>query len=222
MLSRLFISVIRQVYKSHFDHCNETGGIIYIFELMEEAQTEINLFNEAGFEMLFKTHYKELHAYAFSLVRDWDTAEEIVQALFLKVWEKNEWLHIRTSVRSYLYKSVYYDSLNFMRQQKVHLRYQNLTAHTLKNETDDAAGKLKLSEVESQLQKALNKLPEKCRAIFHLSRFEEMKYREIASQLGISIKTVETQMVKALRILRVEMQEFLPLIILLLINLFRS
>lgn len=222
MLSRLFISVIRQVYKSHFDHCNETGGIIYIFELMEEAQTEINLFNEAGFEMLFKTHYKELHAYAFSLVRDWDTAEEIVQALFLKVWEKNEWLHIRTSVRSYLYKSVYYDSLNFMRQQKVHLRYQNLTAHTLKNETDDAAGKLKLSEVENQLQKALNKLPEKCRAIFHLSRFEEMKYREIASQLGISIKTVETQMVKALRILRVEMQEFLPLIILLLINLFRS
>lgn len=222
MLSRLFISVIRQVYKSHFDHYNETGGIIYIFELMEEAQTEINLFNEAGFEMLFKTHYKELHAYAFSLVRDWDTAEEIVQALFLKVWEKNEWLHIRTSVRSYLYKSVYYDSLNFMRQQKVHLRYQNLTAHTLKNETDDAAGKLKLSEVESHLQKALNKLPEKCRAIFHLSRFEEMKYREIASQLGISIKTVETQMVKALRILRIEMQEFLPLIILLLINLFRS
>lgn len=188
---------------------------------MEEARTEINLFNEAGFEVLFKAHYKELHTYAFSLIRDWDMAEEIVQALFLKVWEKNEWLHIRTSVRSYLYRAVYHDSLNFMRQEKVHLRYQNLTAHALKNETDDAAGKLKLGEVERHLQKALNKLPEKCRAIFHLSRFEEMKYKEIASQLNISIKTVETQMVKALRILRHEMQEFLPLITLLLVNLFR-
>lgn len=188
---------------------------------MEEALTESNLFNEAGFEVLFKTHYKELHTYAFSLIRDWDMAEEIVQALFLKVWEKNEWLHIRTSVRSYLYRAVYHDSLNFMRQEKVHLRYQNLTAHSLKDETDDAAGKLKLGEVERHLQKALNKLPEKCRAIFHLSRFEEMKYKEIASQLNISIKTVETQMVKALRILRHEMQEFLPLITLLLVNLFR-
>jgi RNA polymerase sigma-70 factor (ECF subfamily) len=188
---------------------------------MEEAQTEINLFDEAGFEVLFKTHYKELHTYAFSLIRDWDMAEEIVQALFLKVWEKNEWLNIRTSVRSYLYKSVYHDSLNFMRREKVHLRYQNLTAHSLKNETDDAAGKLKLSEVESHLKQALNKLPEKCHAIFHLSRFEEMKYKEIAIRLNISIKTVETQMVKALRILRHEMQEFLPLIIILLVNLFR-
>jgi RNA polymerase sigma-70 factor (ECF subfamily) len=189
---------------------------------MDEGQTEINLLNEAGFEVLFKTHYKELHAYAFSLLRDWDMAEEIVQALFLKLWEKNEWLQIKTSAKSYLYRSVYHDSLNFMRREKVHLRYQSLTAHALKNESDDAAGKLKLSEVESHLQKALNKLPEKCRAIFHLSRFEEMKYREIAIQLDISIKTVETQMVKALRILREEMQEFLPLITLLLINLFRS
>jgi RNA polymerase sigma-70 factor (ECF subfamily) len=121
-----------------------------------------------------------------------------------------------------LYKCVYHDSLNFMRREKTHLRYQTLTAHTLKNETDDASNKLKLSEVEHHLHLALNKLPEKCRAIFHMSRFEQLKYQEIANQLEISIKTVETHMVKALRILRKEMQEFLPLIAVMLINMFGS
>ena len=92
----------------------------------------------------------------------------------------------------------------------------------MKNHTDDAAGKLKMGELEQHLSKALDKLPEKCRAIFHLSRFEELKYQEIANQLNISIKTVETHMGKALRILRKEMKEFLPLITLMLFNMFRS
>jgi RNA polymerase sigma-70 factor (ECF subfamily) len=178
--------------------------------------------NEVVFEQLFKKHFRELHAYAFSLVKDWDVGEEIVQALFLKLWEKNEWAHIQTSAKSYLYKSVYHDSLNYIRRQKVQLRYQTLTVHSMKNHTDDAAGKLRMSELERHLNNALNKLPEKCRAIFHLSRFEELKYQEIASQLDISIKTVETHMGKALRILRKEMKEFLPLITLILFNMFRS
>lgn len=178
--------------------------------------------NETVFEQLFKKHFRELHAYAFSLLKDWDVAEEIVQALFLKLWEKNEWPNIQNSIKSYLYKSVYHDSLNYIRRQKVQQRYQTTTAYSMKNHTDDAAGKLKLSELERHLYKALNKLPEKCRAIFHLSRFEELKYQEIANQLNISIKTVETHMGKALRILRKEMKEFLPLITLMLFNMFRS
>jgi RNA polymerase sigma-70 factor (ECF subfamily) len=184
--------------------------------------THLNFNTEDGFEYLFKTYFRELHAYAYSLIKDWDTGEEIVQALFLKLWEKKEWANINTSIKSYLYKCVYHDSLNIMRREKTHLRYQTLTAHTLQNETDDASNRLKLSEVERHLQVALNKLPEKCRAIFHMSRFEQLKYQEIANQLNISIKTVETHMVKALRILRFEMQEFLPVIILLLFKYFRS
>jgi RNA polymerase sigma-70 factor (ECF subfamily) len=92
----------------------------------------------------------------------------------------------------------------------------------MKNHIDDTAGKLTMGELEQHLQRALSKLPEKCRAIFHLSRFEELKYQEIASQLEISIKTVETHMGKALRILRKEMKEFLPIIALMLFNMFRS
>ncbi|MEZ2337410.1 RNA polymerase sigma-70 factor [Mucilaginibacter sp. RCC_168] len=178
--------------------------------------------NEAVFEQLFKKHFRELHAYTFSLLKDWDVAEEIVQSLFLKLWEKNEWSHIQTSIKSYLYKSVYHESLNYIRRQKVQLKYQTSTAYAMKNDTDDAAGKLKMSELEHHLNNALGKLPEKCRAIFQLSRFQELKYQEIANQLDISIKTVETHMGKALRILRKEMKEFLPLIALMLFNMFRS
>ncbi|WP_183556747.1 RNA polymerase sigma-70 factor [Mucilaginibacter sp. SP1R1] len=191
---------------------------------MNNTQAAVNLINanEDVFEQLFKKHFRELHAYAFSLLKDWDAAEEIVQGLFLKLWEKNDWVRIQTSIKSYLYKSVYHDSLNYIRRQKVQLKYQTTTAYAMKNHTDDAAGKLKLSELEQQLNNALSKLPEKCRAIFHLSRFEELKYQEIATQLDISIKTVETHMGKALRILRREMKEFLPLITLMLFNMFRS
>jgi RNA polymerase sigma-70 factor (ECF subfamily) len=177
--------------------------------------------NEAAFEQLFHKHFRELHSYAFSIVKDWDIAEEIVQGLFLKLWEKNEWGHIQTSIKSYLYKSVYNVSLNYIRRQKVQLKYQDSIAYSMKNYIDDTASKLKLGELERHLQLALNKLPEKCRAIFHLSRFEELKYQEIASQLNISIKTVETHMGKALRILRKEMKEFLPLIAFTLLNLLR-
>jgi RNA polymerase sigma-70 factor, ECF subfamily len=177
---------------------------------------------EVAFEQLFKQHFRELHAYGFSILKDWDAAEEVVQALFLKLWEKNEWEHIQTSIKSYLYKSVYNDCLNYLRRQKIHIKYQTQTMHTTANRVDNTDGKIKLSQLEQHLDKALNKLPEKCRAIFHLSRFEHLRYQEIANQLEISIKTVETHMVKALRILRKEMKEFLPVLAVVLFNLFRS
>jgi RNA polymerase sigma-70 factor (ECF subfamily) len=185
-------------------------------------QLKSSSISEAEFEALFKAHFRELHAYAYSLVNDWDNAEELVQSLFLKLWERNDWTGIHTSVKSYLYKSVYHESLNLIRRKKVHLRYQALTMATMENQTGDASEKLKLSEVEIHLAKALSKLPEKCCAIFHLSRFEELKYQQIADQLNISIKTVETHMVKALKILRKEMAEFLPVTLFLLLNLLKK
>ncbi len=178
--------------------------------------------NDAIFEQLYKKYFRELLAYAFSLLRDWDAAEEIVQAMFLKLWEKEEAVEARSSIKSYLYKSVYHSSLNYIRAQKVQLKYQTTTAYAMKDHTDDAAQRLSMSELERFLQKALSKLPEKCRTVFHLSRFEELKYQEIADHLNISIKTVEVHMGKALRILRKEMKEFLPIIAFMLYNMFRS
>lgn len=178
--------------------------------------------NGADFEVLFKNHFRELHAYAYSFLKDWDMAEEVVQTLFLKVWERGDLASITNSVKSYLYKSVYHDCLNHIRRKKVHSRYQELTIHTMPQETNNITDRLKLKEVENQLSNALAKLPEKCMTVFYMSRFEELKYQDIAKKLNISIKTVETQMVKALKILRKEMAEFLPIMLLTLLNLLKK
>ena len=85
-------------------------------------------------------------------------------------------------------------------------------------ETEQASKKLELRELEDRISEAIKELPQQCRTIFQMSRFEELKYKEIADQLGLSIKTVENQMGKALKIMRTKLADFLPLILLWLIN----
>lgn len=190
--------------------------IIINNDLIEETTNDIALATDVVFETLFKSHFKELHSYANTLVRDDLVAEEIVQNLFFKLWEKKENLNIHTSLRAYLYRSTYNESLNYLRHQKVKLKYQQHSEYTMKDKADNL-NQLEAKELERKLHSALNRLPEACRTIFQMSRFEDLKYREIADKLNISIKTVENQMGKALRILRVELIDFLPLIFLFLI-----
>jgi RNA polymerase sigma-70 factor (ECF subfamily) len=165
-------------------------------------------YDDEAFELLFKAHYKELHAYAGVMLRDADTAEEIVQGMFLKFWEKRDLLSVQTSIKAYLYKCVYNDSMNYLKHQKVKTKYHDFAAYTMNNEHEPASSRVELTELEIKLQEALNELPEACRTIFQMSRFEELKYREIAEQLDLSIKTVENQMGKALKILRLKLADF--------------
>lgn len=179
--------------------------------LVEESTDMI----DANFEDLFKTHFKALHAYAYTIVKDEVIAEEIVQSIFLKLWEKRSNLTIHTSIKAFLYRSVYNESLNYHKHQKVKSSFQQHHVYVRGNELDDdSSNRVQLKELEGQLRHALNKLPEGCRTIFQMSRFEDLKYREIADHLNISIKTVENQMGKALRILRAELVDFLPLLFL--------
>jgi len=170
-------------------------------------------YDDTVFEQLFKTHYAALHAYAQVIVKDEDIAEEIVQGMFLKFWEKRENLQI-SAIKAYLYKCVYHDSLNYIRQEQTKNRYQEFTVHTMNTEHEPASLKVELSELQTHLRNALNELPEQCRTIFQMSRFEELKYREIADQLGLSIKTVENQMGKALKILRFKLADFMVVVFL--------
>lgn len=171
-------------------------------------------YDDQAFEVLFKTHYKALHAYALAILKDEDLAEEIVQSMFLKFWEKRELLNIQSSPKAYLYKCVYNDSLNHLKHEKIKYKHQEYSQQTMNIYQEPASAKVELSELERQLRKALNELPEQCRTIFQMSRFEELKYREIADQLGLSIKTVENQMGKALRVLRFKLADFLILVLL--------
>ena len=174
--------------------------------------------DEASFEQVFKTHFKNLHAYACSITKEETVAEEVVQNVFVKLWERSEALSIAGSVTAYLYRAVYNESLNYLKHQKVRSAYGQHVVHTMKNETEHGGKKLQLKELEGRLAEAMNDLPEQCRTIFQMSRFDELKYREIADKLGISVKTVESQMSKALRLLRVKLVDFLIFILLFIHN----
>lgn len=174
----------------------------------------VQIDNDVAFEQLFKAHYKALHAYANMLLKDINTAEEVVQSMFLKLWEKRDLLEVQTSVKAYLYKCVYNDSLNLLKHEHVKSKYQDFTVHTINTHHEAASNKVELSELQTALKLALEALPEQCRIIFQMSRFEELKYKEIAERLGISVKTVENQMGKALKILRLKLSDFLLLLLL--------
>jgi RNA polymerase sigma-70 factor (ECF subfamily) len=170
------------------------------------------------FEYVFKKHFKDLHAYASAILKDTSEAEEIVQNVFYKLWEKQDRLQIKQSLTSYLYRSVYHESLNHLKRAKIKLAYQSYAKNSMED-SSNADEKISLRELEQRLEKALNELPEKCRTVFQLSRFEELKYQEIADRLQISVKTVENHMGKALKLLRHKLVDFLPAIILVLLNL---
>ena len=170
--------------------------------------------DETAFEQVFKTHFKRLHAYAFTILRDEIEAEEIVQQVFFKLWERNENLSLTGSVSAYLYRAVHNESLNYLKHQKVRSNHQLHVAYSMKNEVEHPAKKVITGELEKKIHTALNELLEQCRTIFQMSRFDELKYREIADKLGISVKTVENQMGKALKLLREKLVDFLIFILL--------
>jgi len=171
--------------------------------------------DEAAFEQVFKTHYRNLHAYAFTILKDEDEAEETVQQVFYKLWERSDNLNFSGSIAAYLYRAVHNESLNSIKHQKVKANYQLHVAYSMKNKSEQEQTKWTEKELEGQFRKALNKLPEQCRTVFQLSRFENLKYKEIAEKLDISIKTVENHMGKALKLLRTKLVDFIPLLIIL-------
>ncbi|WP_353124308.1 RNA polymerase sigma-70 factor [Parapedobacter pyrenivorans] len=184
---------------------------------LAKSETVAHYGPEIAFEEAFKSNFKALHAYAHTLLQDALMAEEIVQTVFLKLWENRERMTIHTSLRAYLYKSVYHESLNYLKHKKVQRKYmEEAMVEQKQRQTDELTAD---SELRHQLHAALQRLPEKCRTVFQLSRFEELRYHEIAERLGISVKTVEAHMGKALKLLRVRLADFLPVLIVLLPNL---
>jgi RNA polymerase sigma-70 factor (ECF subfamily) len=164
------------------------------------------------FEQLFKTHFRGLYAYALTIVQDEIMAEELVQNMFCRLWEKKSQLEIHTSLKAYLYKTVYHDSLNYLKHQKVRAAHAMHVVKHAETDIDNAADKAEAGQLDVRIHQALGELPEQCRTIFQLSRFEGLKYHEIAQVLQLSVKTVENQMGKALKLLRIKLRDYLPLL----------
>lgn len=166
--------------------------------------TKLTQGDAGAFEVLFKLYYTKLTLFANRFVNDLSVAEEIVADVFTLLWEKGHEVTFSTSVNAYLFKMVQNRSLNYLKHQKIENLYVSyLEKNDLLNEVRSTVEKgYEEKELAQQIKAAINTLPEKCREIFVLSRFSDMKYKEIASQLKISPKTVERQVSIALEKLR--------------------
>jgi RNA polymerase sigma-70 factor, ECF subfamily len=178
-------------------------------EVLEKIQSG----NESAYEMIFRTFYQPLCRYAYSFLEDREEAEEVVQSAFITVWEKRKSIDIQTSLKSYLYRMVRNGCLNVIKHEKVKQQHVAHEMAVTEVSYESVSQKVYASELESKITEALKALPEQCRLVFQLSRFEELKYQEIADQLQISVKTVENHMGKALRIMREQLKEYLPLLL---------
>lgn len=168
------------------------------------------------FEMVFRDYYKPLVRYGNTFLKDSDETEDIVQQVFVSLWEKRTQLDIHTSIRAVLYKSVQNACLNKIKHLKVRSVYaEDWKATQQMEETSDS---VQVNELNSRIQMAVESMPEQCGRIFKMSRFEQLRYQEIADELGLSVKTVENQMGKALKIVREELKDYLPLLILFFIQ----
>jgi RNA polymerase sigma-70 factor (family 1) len=196
-----------------------------VFNTDPEIVNAIRKGDEAAFERTFRLYYDRLCNYANSLLKEEDEAEEVVQTVFLNIWEKRVDLEITLSLKSYLYRAVHNHCLNRFKHATVREAYRDYTQNFIPQSYESVTEVIHASELEERIEAAVSTLPEQCQIAFRLSRFEELKYQEIADQLGISIKTVENQIGKALKILRTALADYLPALLVFfsfVIQLFRS
>jgi RNA polymerase sigma-70 factor (ECF subfamily) len=169
---------------------------------------KVSFINLESFEVLFRQYYQMLCSYALRFVNDADTAEEIVQDLFYTLWEKRADLQINTSVKAYLFSAIHNRCLKYIEHRNVETKYKNyylLHESEIDNEPQNAST---IQEMQVIIDHTLDLLPERCSKIFTLNRFEGLKYHEIAKKLSISVKTVEANMGKALKLLRKNLKNY--------------
>jgi RNA polymerase sigma-70 factor (ECF subfamily) len=180
----------------------------------------IQLKEGQAFENYYKAHYRNFFLAAFNYLKNTSLAEEIVNDVFLRLWETADTLHIESSLKSYIYRAVINRSLNQLDKDKRDRLHLN-ELHRRPKESFEIK-EIEDNELKISLFKAIDELPEQCRKVFKMSRFEELKQQEIADQLGISIKTVKNHITHALKQLNKVLAEWrsLPLWILMLKKLF--
>lgn len=185
---------------------------------MEERQW-VRKIREDGdreaFERMFRNYYKRLHGFAYSFVRQRECAEDIVQTVFLRIWTNRSSWNPPGQVRHYLFTAVRNEALNFLKHQQVQAdseaevteTFRELKERTFYEETPESEA------LKKAIQKEIDQLPNSCREIYLLNRRSGLTYSEIADHLNISINTVGTQMGRALKALKENLSDYLPVIV---------
>lgn len=166
--------------------------------------------NEKIFDYLFHLYYSGLYVYVKRYVDQSNVAEDIVQDFFVRLWDNRKQISINKSLKSYMFTSVRNSCFDYLRHCKVQQRNEDKLLERIKNLKEDNDFYIE-KELREKIDEAINKLPPACREIFVMNRFDGMKPAEIAGIRNISVRTVETQIGKALRVLRNELSSYLPL-----------
>ncbi|MBK9981463.1 MAG: RNA polymerase sigma-70 factor [Saprospiraceae bacterium] len=177
--------------------------------IKEPEKSSVRLSQLGAFDQLFKKHYPFVCTVVNQYVGDKSKVEDIAQEIFTELWIKRDQISIHTSVPAYLRRMAATRALNYIRDTK---KYNWDDLDTLPDkpagssfQSPEAIQRLEEEELQKSLQIAIEMLPEKCRIIFMLSRYDELSYAEIAQNLSISVKTVENQIGKALKYLRMSL-----------------
>ncbi|HLK96650.1 MAG TPA: RNA polymerase sigma-70 factor [Hymenobacter sp.] len=178
----------------------------------EELFLRLRQGEEQAFALVFNRYHVELFRFALKYVQLPSLAEDIVQDVLLYLWERRQELAVITSLKAYLYAAVKHRSLDYLKSQYAKQVYESDLPEHLPSPTQ-ADTSLQVQQLTEAIRSAIEALPERCRAIYTLSRNAELTYQEIADQLELSVKTVEAQMGIALRRLRTRLQGYELLLI---------
>jgi RNA polymerase sigma-70 factor (ECF subfamily) len=171
-----------------------------------------------AFNLVFKRHYKMVVNVIYKYIDDATYSEDIAQAVFVKMWDNHNKLDIHTSLSSYLRRAGINGALNYISTQKrfIFSEPDNWETELLDTSAEEKEQRQEKDHLELQLHEAINQLPEKCRIVFTLNRFEGFSHKEIAEKLDITPKTIENHMSKALRLIKEAMLRSSNALILLL------
>jgi RNA polymerase sigma-70 factor, ECF subfamily len=183
------------------------------------ALAENNIFKDSReFEKFFKEKYKLLCYLANKYVKDLDVAEEIVQEVLVKMWEKREQLIINGPIIAYISTSIKNSCLNYLKHKIIVAAYEKSEIVRISNDASETEEEMKDMELETAVLNAISELPPQRQKIFSMSRVDGLKYHEIAEKMGLSIKTVEAQMGAALKQLRVKLKDYMGVLTFVLVH----
>lgn len=169
----------------------------------KEWLTALQQGSHSALEAIFDSYYRYLVVTAYKLIHDDQKAKDLVQDVFFNLWVKREEINIQGSLKSYLRRAVVNRTIDDIRKNKRMVREEEVSDHRQQISDSPSADQiLAAQDLQVTINKAIETLPDKCRTVFAMSRFENLSHKEIAEQLQISTKTIENQITKALKIIR--------------------
>ncbi|PSR54967.1 hypothetical protein AHMF7605_16380 [Adhaeribacter arboris] len=174
----------------------------------KQTDTPFKIKDLTTFDSIYRQYWPELFDVAYKRVHSPEKAEEIIQDLFVELWEKKDQIQIKESVAAYLFGALKFRILNHLRHEKVRETHLQVVREEASAITNNLEEEIYVNDLESAYQNQVSNLPEKCRAAFELSRREQLSFKEIALKLNVSVNTVEKQVGKALRVLRFNLKDF--------------